>query len=192
MFQHLVGAIGKPKMKLTWPLNSRRALPSRKKVHACTHVQTTHTEYHTMPVKIQFWGSECTQKEDTVATPLGCSAVHMTEVWISHPGSWWAGLSSPIRGQADGSMAVLYLPSLGHMAPEAAMTGGGEGSRAERFLGVSTSLVFPLHYQNRYIAREAEEWQGSCGWQQSDKRSTPRLKPMRCCCVSAPGSQPST
>ena len=65
MFQHLVGAIGKSKMKLTWPLNSRRALPSRKKVHTCTHVQKTHTEYHTMPVKIQFWGSECTQKEDT-------------------------------------------------------------------------------------------------------------------------------
>lgn len=97
------------------------------------------------------------QKEDTVATPLGSSVVHMTKVCISHPGPWWAGLSRLIGGQADGSAAVLYLPSLSHVAPEAAMMGGGEGSRAEFFLGVSISLVFPLHYQNRYIAREAEE-----------------------------------
>ena len=81
----------------------------------------------------------------------------MIKVWISHPGPWWAGLSQLIGGQADGSAAVLYLPSLSHVAPEAAMMGGGEGSRADLFLGMSTSLVFPLHYQNRYVAREAEE-----------------------------------
>ena len=192
MFQHLIGAIGKSKMKLTWPLNSRRVLSSRKKVHTCTHVHThTHSTIQ-CPWRYRFWGSECTQEEDIVANPFGSSAVHMTKVWISHPGSWWAGLSSLIRDQANENTAVLYLPSLGHVAPEAAMMGEGEGSRAERFLGVSTSLLFPLHYQNKVHCKRS--WGVTrIKWVMAEWQLLyPQTKTVRCCGVSAPESQQST
>ena len=142
-------------------------------MRAHTHTQSTIQ----CPWRYRFWGSECTQEEDIVANPLGSSAVHTTKVWISHPGSWWAGLSSLIRDQADENTAVLYPPSLGHGAPEAAMMGEGEGSRAELFRGVSTSSCSPFIIRTRSVASEAEEWQGSSGWWLSDSHSTPRLKP---------------
>ena len=157
-------------------------------MRAHTHTQSTIQ----CPWRYRFWGSECTQEEDIVANPLGSSAVHTTKVWISHPGSWWAGLSSLIRDQADENTAVLYPPSLGHGAPEAAMMGEGEGSRAELFRGVSTSLVFPLHYQNRVHCKRG--WGVTrIKWVMAEWQPLyPQTKTVRCCGVSAPESQQST
>ena len=144
-------------------------------MYTCAHTHTHSTIQ--CPWRYRFWGSECTQEEDIVANPFGSSAVHMTKVWISHPGSWWAGLSSLIRDQANENTAVLYLPSLGHVAPEAAMMGEGEVQGLSASWECPHPSCSPFIIRTRSIASEAEEWQGSSGWWLSDNCSTPRLKP---------------